>query len=474
MDDTFKVRPQLTVLSQEQMAQVHDYSLRILSSTGVRVDSEQARRVFSQATGQPADGDRVRIPRELVEWAIEAAPESIGVYDRRGNRAFCLGDDEMRFGIGVTALYYQDPETDQVTPFAREHMASMSRLGDALPSFDVISTVGIVQDVAPEVLDLYATLEMTANAVKPLVVLVSDEERFPAVLDMLEHLHGDLASRPFIVPYFNPISPLVINKGTVDKMLVAIERGLPFIYSNYGMAGATTPLTQAGTLALLNAELLAGLTLSQLVKEGAPIILGSLPAFFDMRGVGSFYDSISYALNLACAEMMAFYRLPHAGTSGSGMGWGANLITSGHQWTNHLTACMGKAGLAPFVGDILGSKAFSPASVVYSNEIIAQARRLARGFVLDDAAVALDEIDQVGPGENFLTSATTLKLFRKAYYVSDIFANLTLEEWQAQGYPQAADLLRRYTRQLIDKLVAPEDYEDLMGRGEAFIRAWEV
>jgi trimethylamine--corrinoid protein Co-methyltransferase len=463
--------PQLTALRQEQIARVHEASLQILSSTGVRVDSETARRIFAQAIGTSADDDRVRIPRQWVEQALETAPACVDVYDRLGNPSFRLGADRTRFGIGVTSLYYQDPKTDRVVPFARKHMARLVRLGDALPSFDVISTVGIVQDVPPQVSDLYAVLEMTANAVKPLVILVSDEDSFPAVIDLLEHLHGDLAARPFILPYFNPISPLVINQGTVDKMLVAIERGLPFIYSNYGMAGATTPITPAGTLALLNAELLAGLTLSQLVQEGTPVILGCLPAFFDMKGMGSFYDAQSYLLNLACREMMSYYRLPHCGTSGSGMGWGPDLIAGANQWINHLTSCIGRAGLVPFVGDNLGSKAFSPAVVVYANEVIAQARRFAQGIALDDASLALEEIAEVGPGGSFLTSPLTLKRFRQAYYRSDIWPTLTLEEWQAQGYPRAGEVLRDYTQQLLDRLEAPEDRADLIARGTAFIEA---
>lgn len=465
-----KIRPKITLLSEEQISQVHQYSLDILSSVGVRVDSEKARTIYAQAIGRPADGDRVTIPSDLVEWALQAAPSTIDVYDRLGNLAFCLGGNPARFGIGVTALYYQDPATDAVTPFARKHMETTTRLGDALPSFDAISTVGIVQDVAPEVSDLYATLEMTANSHKPLIILVSDHERFPAVIELLEHLHGDLASRPFIIPYFNPISPLVLNRGTVDKMLVTIEKGLPFIFSNYGMAGATTPITPAGALALLNAELLAGLTLSQLVREGTPVILGSLPASFDMRGTGSFYDSTGYLLNLACAEMMAHYRLPHAGTSGSGMGWGPDLVAGGHQWVNHLTSCIGKGGLAPFVGDILNSIAFSPALVVYANEVIAEARRFAQGFALDDASVTLDEIKQIGPGGNFLISDTTLKLHRQAYHESNIFARLTLEAWQEQGCPQATDRLRQATCQLLDELSRPEDHADLMGQGEEFVQ----
>jgi trimethylamine--corrinoid protein Co-methyltransferase len=467
-----RVRPSLAVLDQDQMEQIHDYSLEILSCVGVRVDSERARQLIARAAGPSGtEADRVRLPRELIEWALQVAPANLQVYDRQGNLAFRL-PGQTRFGIGVTALYYQDPGSDEVAPFTRKHMESMVRLGGALSSFDVVSTVGIVQDVPPQLSDLYAALEMVANTIKPLVVLVSDEASFPGVLDLLESLHGDLSARPFILPYFNPISPLVINRGTVDKMWQSIERGLPFIYSNYGMAGASTPISPGGALVLLNAELLAGLTLSQLMKEGTPVILGSLPAFFDMKGMGSFYDPTSYLVDLACAEMMAHYQLPHCGTSGSGMGWGPDLIAAGHQWLNHVVSCVGKVGLAPFVGDNLGSKAFSPTILVYANEIIAQARLFARGFVLDDTAVALDEIVQTGPGGSFLLSDLTLKLFRTAYFQSEVFPRLTLEEWQARGHPQADRVLRQYTRQLLEALDVPEGYAALMARGEAFIEAF--
>ena len=469
MNHTDRIQPRTIILNPEQREWIHTRSLQILSTVGVRVDSEPARLLFVRAIGPSAiDEDRVRIPPELVEWALRAAPSSLEIYDRSGTSAFHL-PGPTRFGVGVTALYYQDPETDQVTPFTRHHMALSVRLADTLPNFDLISTIGIVQDVPADRSDLYATLEMTANTVKPLVILVSEDEAFPAVLDLLEYLHGDLAVRPSIIPYFNPITPLVINRGTAVKMFVTIERGLPFIYSNYGMAGASTPITAAGSLVLLNAELLAGLTLSQLIREGTPIILGSLPAFFDMKGMGSFYDAHSYLVDLACAEMMAHYQIPHAGTSGAGMGWGADLIAAGHQWANHLLSCMGQVGLVPFIGDNLGSKAFSPALIVYADEVIGRVRRLAEGFILDETTVGLEEIAKVGPGGSFLTTPLTLKLFRQAYYRSQIFPNLTLEEWQAQGCPRAEDRLRSHTRRLLDDLRSRTDYSERIADGEAFI-----
>jgi trimethylamine--corrinoid protein Co-methyltransferase len=474
MKKTNSVHPHLSVMDPKQIKRVHEYSLQILSSVGLRVDSVEAQKLFTRAIGSQAlDGDRVRIPADLVEWAIQATPARIDIYDRTGSPAFRL-PDKARFGVGVTSLYYQEPETDRVVTFTRKHMETCVRLGSSLPSFDAISTVGIVQDVAPQVSDLYATLEMTANTTKPLIILISDENVFPYVLDLLEHLHGDLSACPSIIPYFNPITPLVINKTTVDKMFAAIERDLPFIYANYGMAGASTPITPAGQLALMNAEVLAGLTLGQLIKEGTPMILGIHPACFEMKGNESFYDPKSYLIDLAAAEMMAHYNLPHSGTSGSGMGWGADLIAGGHQWFNHLISCLGKKGLAPFVGDILGSQAFSPNLIVYANEVIQQVRLFAEGFVIDDTNIGLEDIAQAGPGGDFLLSNLTLKSYRNAREFSHIFENLQIDGWQARGRPRMEDLLRGHTRQLLDESKPAENHSELLAQGESFIKSLTI
>ena len=469
-----QVIPRLTVLSADRIAQVHAWSLEILGKVGVRVDSPRARALLARAAGGSREDGRVRIPAELVEWALRVAPPDIAVYRRTGEPAFKLGPggDGTRFGIGGTNLYYQEPLTDAAVPFSRGHMASCTRLGDALASYDAVSTIGVLRDLPPAVADLFATLEMAANTTKPLVLLVSEAALFGPALDMLEELCGNLSSRPFVIPYFNPISPLVINAETSDHMAAAIGRGLPVIYSNYGMSGATAPITPAGTLALLNAELLAGLVLSQLMREGAPVILGSLPAGFDMATAASYYGPETMLLNLACAEMMAHYRLPHSGTSGSGAGWGADLPAADVFWMNHLTSCLSVAGLAPFVGGNFDSLAFSPAAAVYADDVIRQARRFARGFALDDEALGLAEIAEVGPGGNFFIAELTLKHFREMAFTSPIFPRLSLEAWQARGRPRADDLLRRHTVELMASHPAPPDRDALVERGEAWIKRW--
>jgi len=465
-----KAVPALSLLNDDQIEYVHRRSLDILEHTGIRVDSVQAQSVFRRSgAARVEDGGRIFLQPELVEWAIATAPATVEVFNRSGKPAFNLGLDRTRFGIGVTNLYYQDPLSDAVTPFTREHMRQSVRLGERLENFELVSTIGVLQDYPPEKADLYATLEMIANTTKPLVVLVSNEDLFAQTLDLAERLVGDLAAKPWLIPYFNPITPLVINPGTADKMLETIGRGLPLIFSNYSMAGMTTPITAGGTLVLMNAELLAGLTLAQLARPGTPVILGSLPAYFDMRTMQDFYDPKTFLINLGCAEMMARYRLPHAGTSGSGPGWGPDLAAAGLQWMNHITSLLGKSGLAPFVGGNLGSKAFSPALAVVANDVIGQARRLADGFDLNDQALGLEAIERVGPGGSFLDSELTMNLFRSAYYESKLSPHWSLERWQARGQPRMIDLVREQTLKLLAEASPPEDYADLIQRGEAFI-----
>ena len=461
-------RPRLTLLTAAQRNAVHEASLEILARSGLRLDSERARDVCRKGEAR-VEGDRVYFNRDLVDAAIESAPATIEIFDRRGRPAFRLGDGQTRFGSGVTNLWLQDPVTDELSPFSRADMGPCVRLCQALPNYDVISTLGVIRDLPPEVADLYAVLEMVANSTKPLVLLISDESLFPKALALLDAVRGDLGERPFVIPYLNPVTPLVINEGTSDKLLDSAARSIPVIYSNYGMSGMTTPLPCAGALALLNAELLGGLVLSQLAKPGAPIILGSLPMYFDMKTMIDFYDPQTHLINLGCAEMMAEYGIPHAGTSGSGDGWGPDLLAAGASWMNQVTSVMGQVGLAPFVGSTLNSKAYSPAMTVYGDEVIGAARLFARGFAVDPASIGAEEaIGQLAAEGHFLTSPSTLASYRSAYYPS-LFPRIGLEKWVDIGRPRADARVRERARDLLAQAPAPEDHDEILAKGEALI-----
>ena len=468
------VRPHLTMMSAEQIQEAHKNVLHVLSQTGVRVDSPPILQILERKLGLQSQDRIIKFPQEIVEDAIKSAPKTIDIFDRRGAHKFKLGEDRLRFGVGVTALFYQNPFDETLDIFKRQNFADLVRLGSSLQHYDVISTVGIVRDVPEELGDLYGSLEHIANTTKPLVLLVSDENKFPDVLQMYEMLHGDLASKPFIMPYFNPVSPLVMNAGTVDKMKISIERGLPIIFSNYSMAGASTPLTPAGTLTLLMAELLAGLVISQTIKKGAPILLGMLPVYFDMRTMLNFYDPQSILISVACSEMMKYYGIPHCSTSGSGTGWGMDLISADTYWMNTLALLLSYGHLAPFIGDSLGSKSISPTTFVHAHEIIDQALRLHAGFQLDDVNSAVDEIARVGPGKNFLNQPSTLRNYKNGYYTSNVYPHYSMEKWQEAGAPPARQVLREKTQDLMASAPVPDDHDEFIKKGEEFIKRYNT
>jgi trimethylamine--corrinoid protein Co-methyltransferase len=470
MISPLQVNPKINVLSADVIKQVHDASLKILAEIGIRVDSDKALRIFKNSDGIIWKTDhQVSFTKALVEWAIQQAPQVIEIFNRKGDLSFRLGDDHTRFGIGVTNLFYQTPDSGEIVPFKREHMRSSVGLGNSLSSYEVISTIGILRDVDPPRADLLALLEMVAGTFKPLVLLISDQKQFLPGLDLLEHLVGDISATPFVIPYFNPVTPLILNQSTADNMLSAIERGLPVIFSNYGMVGLSTPITAAGTLTLMNAELLAGLVYSQLVKPGTPIILGSLPAFFDMKSMVDFYDPQSMLLNLACAEMMAYYKIPHAGTSGSVNGWGADLISTPTLTINQFTSLLGRVGLVPFVGGCFDSKVFSPSLVVYTHEIIEQSRQFTKGFDVNEETINFNDINRIGIGINYISSRQTMKLFRGAYHSSNIFPRLSLDKWQESGMPDSFRLLQERTNDLVNHPEFPDDQHEILKEGEYLI-----
>jgi trimethylamine--corrinoid protein Co-methyltransferase len=447
------VIPQLSVLTEEQIQKIHDYSLDILSNTGIKVECKKAQKIFERSGSVKIQDDIVYISKELIDFALKVVPDRIKVYRKTGDLAFETGADQTDtfFGIGVTNINFQEIETNNTVPFTRKHMQTGTKLGDILESYDMISTLGIPHDINAENSDLYNALDMYVNTDKPIVKLISEGNNITEVYKLFEQLHGDIGEKPFIVPYFNPISPLILNKSTSDKIIDTIHFNLPFIFSNYGMYGGTTPITEAGSLAVLNAELLAGLVFSQLVKESTPVILGSLPAGFNMQIMSSYYSTSSYMMNLANAEMMNYYNIPHCGTSGSSSGRGPDLLASGDLWINHLTSCIGKVGMAPFVGGNFDSTAFSPATVVLSDYIIAEARRFSKGFVLNDKTTNLDEIASIGHGGNYLTSEQTLASLYENVSYHNFWQSMNHDIWTEMGNPKTEKFLIDHSKELYDK-----------------------
>ena len=186
-------RPKLNLLDPDQINEVHRYSIRILEDTGIKVESKTALEIFAKSDGVRIKGDVVYIQSELIDHSIKQAPSDIEVFSKSGDSAFHLGKkqgNETHFGIGCTNTWFQDIVSSKVELFTRKHMQHSTKLGDLLDNYDMVSTLGIPSDAPVDKLDLYSTLDMYANTSKPLVLLVSGEEKINKVFDLLSSLHG--------------------------------------------------------------------------------------------------------------------------------------------------------------------------------------------------------------------------------------------------------------------------------------------
>jgi len=464
--------PILSILAEDQIHLIHDQAKKILSDIGIRVVSKTAQNYFKES-GTEVDKDGiVKIDGNLVDHACNTSPGKIDFFDQNGKFSFSLDSantKESFFGIGVTNLWYEDPKEKNILPFTRELISDAVKLGDNLSSYHIISTPGIINDSSRNT-DLLVTLEMLANTSKPIVLLVSDASKFELVIEMTDNIKGLNKDKPFLLPYFNPITPLVLNKKTSDGMIHCIKNDIPYIYSNYGMSGSTSPALPFANLVLLHAELMAGLVFSQLVKEGSSIITGSLPASFNMQSMTSCYTPDSMLVNLACAELHSYFGIPHCGSSGSGNGWGPDLTSAGMLWMNHLISSIGKVGLAPFVGGNFDSLVFSPETVVYASEVINSSKKFARGFDLSSDELWYNEIKNAGHNGNFLTSESTLmQMMDERLKAQEIWPALSLKQWQDMGNPKPDKILHEKTLELINASYTPEYHDEVIAKGEKFI-----
>ena len=453
------------LLPDEHLTRIHEASLEILRDPGIRVTTDEARALLLDA-GCSVSGEQISIPAEVVERAIETAPSTFTLFDRGGEPRLPLGEGRRTaFSPGVTALNYVDPRTGEARPYTFRDIADVARLADALPSMDFVTTPGVVRasDTVPQALvNQHEFLAMVTNTTKPLVILIADGEVLGDILEMAAAVAGGreaLRERPFLMPYLNPVSPLLFNPETLDKLLLAAEWGIPVVLQSAPQVGATSPVTYAGAAALSNAESLAGLVLSQLKQEGAPFVTGAVPMVVDMRtGNASSGGPLAMSLMIAAGELARRYGLPSLGIGGGGDAKTDDEQAFVESAFYGFGAMLGGVDLVFDVGNIEAGLAHAPTVVAVADEVIQMLRRGLEGFEVDDDTLALDTIRSVGVGETYLGEPHTLKRFR-GLWTPTLFSIEDRRRWADDG---SSTLLQR-ARERVSTILETHEVPPLPG-----------
>ena len=432
------------ILSKEQVEFVHTKTLELLEKIGVWVQSREALKVLKESGCDVSNAKRVKIPRRLVKKAIEAAPKSIEVYDRNGCLAMNLKEGQCYYGTGSDCTHHIDLYTGKRRNTTSQDVRNLARFCDALPNIDFIMSMGIAYD-APRGSEFVNQYEaMLSNTTKPVIVTGHGRNDMESMVKMAAETVGgldELRKRPPLVLYSEPFSPLTHTEMGISKCLVCCEYGIPFIYIPSPMMGGTGPVTYAGDLVQANAECLSGLAIFQAAHPGAKFIYGADATSMDMQQAVYTYGSPELnVLNMALADLAHAYGLPFFCISGS---TDAKVpdAQAGIEYALSLhAATLNGCNLIHDCGYLESGRTSSFESILMSDEIISMLKHMLKPLDITEETVALKVIDEVGPGNIYLTHPHTLKNFRKNIWQPRFLDRAIFENWAEQG---AKDLRQR-------------------------------
>lgn len=444
---------QFRVLSDSQRDEIHYAVLEVLEDVGVVVKCNRAVEMLKKA-GAFIEGEKVKIPRVLVENALKTAPSGFALYDRNGNRKLLFEDSNFNFGPGPSTTYTIDPYNGERRRPKKQDTVNAARVMDALENIDFIMDFGTIQDVPTRYADLHQLQALLENTTKPIVHWGFDAQNCHTIIDMCTAVTGgleELQKHPFLALFSCSNTPLLHTVEALDKLIFTAETGIPFIYVSAPTAGATSPVSLAGTLVITLAECLSGLVIHQLVREGAPVALGGVTGATDMHTMAMSYGCPEFNLmHAALTEMVHHYKLPLWGTAGCTDSKAPDQQAAVEATASIMMSAMSGTNMIHDVGYLEGGNCSSLAMLVMCDEIIGYVKRLVRGVRVDDVTLALEAIKRVGPMGEFVTDPHTYDNFKSELWFPKIMDRHPAQKWIADGSLTMGDQAMARVRNLIE------------------------
>lgn len=469
-----RYQPKLRMLSEKQVEQVHSATLEVLERTGVKLTHPRARDMLSGA-GARITGDRVRFPAWMVEDAIRKAPPRVVLGRRDGDRSVVLEADKSYFGPSVDCVEYLDPVTGERCRFESGHCRVTSTVADALPNFTWVMTIGMAEDVKADIADRVIAKQVFLNCEKPLVFCCKDRQSVEDIYDMAVLIAGGeekFRQAPTIAHYSEPISPLLHFDLAIDKLIFCAEKGIPLVYYPAPQAGGTAPATMAGTVVQGSAESLSGLVLAQLVRPGSPFIFGAFATVMNMQTTIFSYGAPEMSVMVAAlAQMAQFYRIPFFGTAGCSDAKFPDGQAAAEAAFSCLSSALTGANLIHDSGWLDHGAVASPAYMVLVNEVLHMVNQYMRGMPVDEDALAVDLIDTIGPGGNYLMEEHTMEHYKEVWY-SKLFDRTIYASWVEQGGKRFDERLRELTQKTMEHEPRPLP-SDVVEELNEMERGWE-
>lgn len=444
----------LEVLGKDGVARIDQAAGRILERTGVLVPHQRMLELFRQAGAQvDMASQRVRIPRKLLDDCIRQAGKSFTLYGRDRSITAAFGQGKRNYNSIAGEASWLD--LDGKRRFATlDDVVLAAKLGQMLPRLNIVGAMSDPHelDVAYRVVEVVAAQLRTTT--KPLTFWFHDGPSARFVVEVMAAVSGgqdQLAKFPLAYPFLEPISPLRFATWGIDILFETCKLPLPVSIGPMAQVGMSAPGTLAATVAQETAEVLAGLCVVQLIGPGTPVVFGGICHAFDMRTTQMIFSGPEQGLMaVATTEMGKHYGLPVYINVG--------LTDSKTVDAQAGMECMGSLMMGALGGaDIFGhmgisgvDQATSLEMLVFQHEVIDYVERVMRKFAIDDEHLALDLIDEIGPGGAFIDQEHTVRHFRNEVWIPTVLDREYWQQWEAQGRPDTAKRVRQKYHDLMD------------------------
>lgn len=426
------------VLTEDQIKRIHDTSLVMLERIGVQVSHTELLGRFADA-GANVDGDRQRvfIQPELVERSLEQAGKTFSIYGRDTENRAHFGQGKRNYNsIAGEALWVDEP--GQERRYATlEDAATAARFGDALDSINIVGAMSDPHELPVAMRCVQVMATMIKNTTKPIHFWYHDRASAKYLNEILIAVRGDekrATEYPLCYPFLEPISPLRFPFNGVDLLFETARFNLPVPIGPMAQMGMSAPATVAGTMAQENAEILAGICITQLIRPGMPVCYGGICHAFDMRTAQLIFSGPEQAIfGVAMTEMGKYYGLPvyiNVGLTDSKRPDAQAGLEAG------ITLALGAAAGADIFGH-MGISGVDQASslemLVMQNEAIEFVESVMREIDFSDDALGFAELADVGPGGKFIDRYHTVSHFRKELWFPKLLDREYYDAWLEGG-----------------------------------------
>ena len=458
------------VVSADELESIHDASMRILEEIGMDFLDGEARRLLVEAGATVEPGtERVRFDRAMIAEAISTAPAQFTFHARNPEHSIVLGGDHMAFGSVASAPNVADLDRGR-------RIGNHADYQNLLRLTQMLNSIHFMGGYPVEPIDLHASirhLDATYDALtltdKPFHAYSLGRQRNLDCLEMVRiarQIDDETLDRePSIFTVINSSSPLRLDTPMLQGILEFSSRNQIVVMTPFTLAGAMAPVTLAGALAQQNAEALAGIALTQIVRPGAPAVYGGFTSNVDMQSGAPAFGTPEYMRTAMVGGQLARrYNLPYRSSNVCA----ANAVDAQAAYESVFSlwgAVMGGVNMLMHgAGWMEGGLHASYEKMIIDADMLHMVSAFCEPPVVNEAELGLDAIRDVGPGGHFFGTQHTQDRFRTAFFKPMISDWRNYESWEEAGSPQAPvkansiwkEMLAAYEPPPIDSAVREE------------------